>query len=303
MGRPVHELLGGKVRDSVPYSAYLFFKYAEHLESPYQKDGWGEALTPAQVVAQAQRMIGEYGFQSIKLKGGALAPEVEADTVRALAAAFPGTPLRIDPNANWSVDLAAQLGEELGSLLEYYEDPTSTLEGMAELHRRTGLPLATNMVVTSAAEFKRNAGLGGVRVVRSDHHYWGDLRATRQLAAMCGTFGLGLSMHSNSHLGISLMAMTHLAASVPNLTYACNTHYPWQDEEVIAGGRIKFENGWLKVPDAPGLGVTLDHDALERLHQQYLTYGIRRRDDAGQMRRYDPAFEGLTPRFTARGTQ
>ncbi|OLV16695.1 glucarate dehydratase family protein [Deinococcus marmoris] len=299
-GRPVHELLGGKVRDSVPYSAYLFFKYAEHLNSPYQKDDWGEALTPAQVVAQAQRMIGEYGFHSIKLKGGALEPGIEADTVRALAAAFPGMPLRIDPNANWSVDLAVELGEELGSLLEYYEDPTPTLEGMAELHRRTGLPLATNMVVTSAAEFKRNATLNGVQVVLSDHHYWGGLRATQQLAAMCGTFGLGLSMHSNSHLGISLMAMTHLAASVPNLTYACDTHYPWQDEEVVAGGRIKFENGGLKVPDAPGLGVTLDRDALERLHQQYLTCGIRRRDDAGQMRRYDPAFEGLTPRFTAR---
>ena len=49
-------------------------------------------------------------------------------------------------------------------------------------------------------------------------------------------------MHSNSHLGISLMAMTHVAASIPNLTYACDTHYPWQEEEVIEGGRIAFGN-------------------------------------------------------------
>jgi glucarate dehydratase len=41
-------------------------------------------------------------------------------------------------------------------------------------------------------------------------------------------------MHSNSHLGISLLAMTHLAAAIPNLTYACDTHYPWQTEEVLA---------------------------------------------------------------------
>ena len=299
-GRPVCDLLGGKVRDEVPYSAYLFFKYAEHLGSPYPADRWGEAVTPAQMVAQARQMIGEYGFGSIKLKGGALAPEVEAETVRALAVAFPGTPLRIDPNANWSLDLAVRLGEELGGLLEYYEDPTPTLEGMAELHRRSGLTLATNMVVTTFEEFRRNVTLNGVQVVLSDHHYWGGLRATQQLAWMCDTFGLGLSMHSNSHLGISLMAMTHLAASVPNLGYACDTHYPWQEEEVISGGKIEIVNGGVRVPDTPGLGVTLDQDALARLHRQYLDCGIRRRDDAGQMRRYDPAFRGVTPRFTER---
>ncbi len=298
LGRPVCDLLGGKVRDEVPYSAYLFFKYAEHLGTPYAADSWGEVVTPEQLVAQAQRMTSEYGFESIKLKGGALDPDLEAASVRALAAAFPGMPLRIDPNANWSLDLATRLGKELGSLLEYYEDPTPTLEGMAELHRRTGLPLATNMVVTTQAEFRRNVQLNGVQVLLSDHHYWGGLRATQQLAQMCSIFGLGLSMHSNSHLGISLMAMTHLAASVPNLTYACDTHYPWQEEEVIAGGKVTITGGAVRVPDRPGLGVTLDQGALERLHQQYLDCGLVRRDDAAQMRRYDPGFTGEVPRFT-----
>ena len=70
-----------------------------------------------------------------------------------------------------------------------------------------------------------------------------NLRATQRLSLMCETFGLGLSMHSNSHLGISLLAMTHLAACVPNLSYACDTHYPWQEEEVIVGGRVPIEGG------------------------------------------------------------
>ncbi len=104
-------------------------------------------------------------------------------------------------------------------------------------------------------------------------------------------------MHSNSHLGISLVAMTHLCASVPLLTYACDTHYPWQDKEVIAGGRLKFKNGSLRVPTAPGLGVTLDREALARLHDNYLRCGIRNRDDLAQMRKYDPAFTGIQPRF------
>ena len=104
-------------------------------------------------------------------------------------------------------------------------------------------------------------------------------------------------MHSNSHLGISLTAMTHLAAAVPHLAYACDTHYPWQDEEVVLGGRLRFEGGRLKVPTTPGLGVELDRQALARLHENYLRCGIRRRDDLGQMRKYDPSFTGRQPRF------
>ena len=89
------------------------------------------------------------------------------------------------------------------------------------------------------------------------------------------------------------MAMTHVAASIPNLTYACDTHYPWQEEEVVEGGRIAFENGSVKVPDAPGLGVTLDRAALAQLHEQYLSCGVRNRNDLAQMKKYDPSFTGL----------
>jgi glucarate dehydratase len=88
-----------------------------------------------------------------------------------------------------------------------------------------------------------------------------------------------------------------VAAAIPNLTYACDTHYPWQDEDIVQGGRIGFVEGAVRVPNAPGLGVTIDRDALERLHEQYLACGIRQRDDLAQMRKYDPAFTGRTPRF------
>jgi glucarate dehydratase len=297
-GAPVVDLLGGAARASVPFSAYLFFKYAEHIGHPYAPDPWGEALTPDQLVAQARRMIGEYGFQSIKLKAGALPPAQEAAALLALAQAFPGAPLRIDPNANWSVATSLAIVEQLRGVLEYYEDPAPGLDGMAAVARACDVPLATNMVVTDLAEFRRNAEMGcPVKIVLSDHHYWGGLRATQRLALMCQTFGLGLSMHSNSHLGVSLTAMTHLAASVPHLSYACDTHYPWQDDEVVTGGRLRFERGSLRVPTTPGLGVTLDRDALARLHDNYLHCGIRHRDDLAQMRKYDPTFTGQQPRF------
>ena len=295
---PVVDLLGGAARTAVPYSAYLFYKYAEHIEKPYAPDVWGDALTPEQLVAQAQRMIGQYGFKSIKVKGGTLPPDEEVAGVLALAKAFPGTPLRIDPNGNWTVPTSLKAVEQLQGVLEYYEDPAPGLDGMAAVAQACDVPLATNMVVTDLKEFRRNAEMGcPVKIVLSDHHYWGGLRATQRLALMCETFGLGLSMHSNSHLGVSLVAMTHLAASVPLLSYACDTHYPWQEDEVVQGGRMAFENGSLRVPTTPGLGVQIDRDALARLHDNYLNTTIRNRDDLGQMRKYNPAFTGHQPRF------
>lgn len=296
-GAPVVDLLGGAVRDAVPYSAYLFFKYAEHIDKPYAPDAWGEAVTPEQVVAQAQRMISLYGFQSIKLKGGVFEPAHEVACMQALAKAFPGMPLRLDPNANWTLAASIAAAPALDEILEYYEDPTPGLQGMAELAKHTRLPLATNMVITTMEDFRKGCEMGSVQVLLSDHHYWGGLRITQTLARMCRLWGLGMSMHSNSHLGISLMAMTHVAASIPNLTYACDTHYPWQEEEVIEGGRVPFEQGAVKVPTTPGLGVTLDRQQLAALHAQYLECGVRNRDDLTQMRKYQPDFSGKTPRF------
>ncbi len=298
-GVPLHALLGGAVRREVPFSAYLFFKYARHIEPEEAPDAWGEAVTPEGIVAQARRMIELHGFGSIKLKAGTLPPDLEVASIEALAAAFPGLPLRIDPNGAWSLETALACAERLGPLIEYYEDPVDGLEAMAALHRATLLPLATTMVVTDFVQLRRSVALNAVQIVLSDHHYWGGLRASQHLGAMCRTFGLGLSMHSNSHLGISLMAMAHLAAATPELSYACDTHYPWIEEadEVIVGGKVPIYRGCVAVGDAPGLGVALDPDRLARGHALFNRIAIRTRDDLGQMRKYDPGFDPRKPRY------
>ena len=304
IGRPVVDLLGGAVRDRVDFSAYLFYKWAEHpgarggaayRHSP--ADDWGAALDPDGIVAQARRMVERYGFKSLKLKGGVFAPEEEIAAVKALRAAFPDRPVRLDPNANWSVETSHRVAAALEGELEYLEDPTPGIAGMAEVSAKTLLPLATNMCVTGFAEIPEAVRVGAVQVILSDHHFWGGFRASQNLAALCDTFGLGVSMHSNTHLGISLAAMTHLAAATPNLTYALDTHSPWKTEEVIAGGPLRFVDGALAVPQGPGLGVEIDEDALSRLHEQYLTCGFRKRDDAAWMRRVQPEFSAKRPRF------
>ncbi|MFK0280021.1 glucarate dehydratase family protein [Streptomyces sp. NPDC090499] len=292
LGLPVHALLGGKVRDSVEYSAYLFYKWAAHPKGvPAEPDDWGAALDPAGVVAQARRFTERYGFTSFKLKGGVFPPEQEIAAVRALAEAFPGHPLRLDPNGAWSVETSLQVAEELADVLEYLEDPALGTPAMAEVAAGTDVPLATNMCVTTFGEIPDAFTSGAVQVVLSDHHYWGGLRNTRELAAVCRTFGVGVSMHSNTHLGISLAAMTHVAATVPGLHHACDSHYPWQSEDVLTE-RLAFDGGRITVSDAPGLGVELDREQLRRLHRRWLEDDgtLRDRDDAAAMRAAEPGW-------------
>jgi glucarate dehydratase len=294
-GRPVSDLLGGAVRAAVPFSAYLFYKWAAHPDA--EPDAWGEVLDPDAIVAQARTMVDAYGFSAIKLKGGVLPPEEEIEAVLALRRAFPDHPLRLDPNAAWSVPTSVSVCRALDGVLEYMEDPTAGIEGMAEVGRQVSMPLATNMCVVAFEHLPASVAAGAVDIVLSDHHYWGGLRRSALLSGICDTFGMGLSMHSNSHLGISLAAMTHLAAATPTLTYACDTHWPWKTEDVVVPGALSFVDGAVAVPTAPGLGVELDRDALARLHEQYLSCGIRSRDDTGYMRRLRPDYVKKTPRW------
>jgi len=294
-GRPVSDLLGGAVRDAVPFSAYLFYKWAAHPGG--EPDDWGAALDPDAIVAQARRIIDEYGFTAIKLKGGVFPPEEEMAAIEALRAAFPDHPLRLDPNAAWTPQTSIKVASGLAGVVEYLEDPTPDLDGMAEVARQAPMPLATNMCVVAFNQLAPAVAKQSVAVVLSDHHYWGGLQRSRLLAGICDNFGLGVSMHSNSHLGISLAAMVHLAGATPNLTYACDTHWPWKTEEVVRPGALEFVDGSVPVPTTPGLGVQIDEDSLAALHEQYLRCGIRDRDDTGYMRSIDPAYEAISPRW------
>ena len=297
LGRPVSDLLGGAVRESVQFSGYLFYKWAGHPGQ--EEDRWGAALDPEGIVRQARAMVDGYGFGALKLKAGVFPPEEEIAAIQALRAEFPDLPLRIDPNAAWTVETSIRVGKELDGVLEYLEDPTPGIGGMAAVRREVGMPLATNMCVVSFADVSPAVAAGAVDVILSDHHFWGGLRRSQFLAGITETFGLGLSMHSNSHLGISLAAMVHLAAATPNLDYACDTHWPWKDpeEDVIEDGVLRFTDGAVGVPTAPGLGITVDRDALERLQRQYLDCGLRSRDDTGYMQRLHPSYQLQSPRW------
>ena len=296
--RPVVDLLGGKCRDRVPFAAYLFYKHegaGGNLGFGIDESavGWDAARQQAAldadgIVDQARAMVAHFGFQSIKLKGGVFDPALEVEAMFALRKAFgENTPLRLDPNGVWSVETAIKWGKKLEGVLEYYEDPVHGQENMAKVGSAVNLPMATNMCTTSFEDLPGSVKYHSEDIILSDHHFWGGFRPSLELARFCAAFERQLSMHSNSHIGISLAAMVHMAAAVPNLDYACDTHYPWQYEEVVADP-LRFEDGSIVVPSAAGLGISVDRDALERLHQQYLSCGLQERDDEGEMRKLHP---------------
>lgn len=308
INRPVVDLIGGKRRDFVPFAAYLFYKY----EGAGGKLGYGidpnatgwdaarqaAALTPNEIVTQAKAMCQEFGFQSIKLKGGAFEPRQEVDAMIALHKEFGSNiPLRHDPNALWEVETAIKFGKEMEGILEYWEDPVRGQENMAKVKKEVNMPFATNMCTTSFDDIPNSIKLHSEDIILSDHHFWGGLHSSMNLASICQTFGRDLSMHSNSHLGISLAAMVHLGAAIPNFRYALDTHYPWQSEEIIVGGRMKFENGAVECPKGPGLGVELDKKALATLHQNYLDCGLTKRDDEIEMQKIHPDWKFMQTRW------
>src|SRR5699024_9446006 len=121
---------------------------------------------------QASRMVDEYGFTALKLKGGVFPPDQEIAAIKALRAEFPSLPLRLDPNGAWTVETSLRVAEELREELEYLEDPTRGLAGMAEVKRHAPLPLATNMCVVAFDDVADAIRADAIDIVLSDHHFW-----------------------------------------------------------------------------------------------------------------------------------
>ena len=268
---PVYNLLGGKVREDAEFSAYLFYKYADS-DPETAAIAPQEVLTPEAMVEEAREFVDQGGFETIKVKGGVLEPDAEIETLRLLGEEFGrDTPLRLDPNGAWSVGTATRIARELRESdlrVEFLEDPVVSMNAHARLKRNVNYPIATNMFVTEFDHVAPAVETDAVDVILADHHYWGGLSGNMRLDHVARTLDLGIGMHSNSHLGVSMAAMAHVACAMPTVRYACDTHYPWMADDVIESP-FEFENGTIDPTDAAGLGVRIDEDEFERLHEQY----------------------------------
>ena len=265
---PVYDLLGGKVRDTVGFASYLFFRY------PNAQTGAGEVRTVDQLVTEAKALKASHGFTAHKLKGGVFAPGYELEAFRAMAHAVGTDSVRYDPNAALSAEAAIRFGlaiEDLNN--DYFEDPTWGLNGMRRVREKVRIPLATNTVVINFEQLATNVRDPAVDVILLDTTFWGGIRPCVKAAGVCETFQTGIAVHSSGELGVQLATMLHLGAVLPNLAFKADAHYHHLVDDVIEGGLMPYVNGEIAVPNGPGLGVTLDRERVGRYAELYKSLG------------------------------
>ncbi len=297
---PVAALLGeGQQRSAVQFLGYLFYigdrkrTNLAYRSAPNAKDDWfrlrdDEALTPEAVVRLAEAAHDKYGFSDFKLKGGVLPGEEEMAAAAALAQRFRAARITLDPNGAWSLQEAVQLCSGQRSILAYAEDPCGAENGysgreiLAEFRRATGLPTATNMIATDWRQLAHAIQLHSVDIPLADPHFW-TMQGAVRVAQTCRDFGLTWGSHSNNHFDISLAMVTHTAAAAPGSITAIDTHWIWQDGQRLTKEPLEIVNGFIDVPQRPGLGIEIDMDQIELAHQHYTRMGAGARDDAVAM--------------------
>ena len=256
---PLYDILGGRVHDKVAVSSYTFYRH----NNP---EGTGELHTVEAIVDFARDQIARYGFNTVKLKGGYFAPEVDRDALEALRSAFGrDLRLRVDPQGAWTPTTAIRIGRDIDRIgLEYYEDPCWNAADMARVRKSIATPLATNMCVTCFDEFFVATRIGAVDVVLADLWYWGGLRNNIALDALCSANGIDIGMHSGGELGIGWAAMIHTASAMPHLRLAIDDMNLHLRDDIIVGGKIVPVGGEVAPPEGPGLGIKVDEEKLAK---------------------------------------
>ena len=262
------DLLGGALRETIPFASYLFYRYRD------DKTGLGGEVTPEEIVAEAKRQKRLHGFKSHKLKGGVFAPEHDVEVYCALAEAFPGDRFRLDPNSVWSVEESIWVAGQIAHIRnDYFEDPCFGLEGMRRLRDRISMPTATNTVVVNFEQLASCIRQEAVDVILLDTTFWGGLRQAYRAGQILEAFQFGTSVHSSGELGIQLASMLHLGAALPNMSFAADAHYHHLTDDIIVGGKMQYVDGEIALPKGPGLGVEVDRDKLAHYADQYRKVG------------------------------
>jgi len=268
LGIKACDLLGGSIREEIPFASYIFYRYKD------KRTGLGGESSAEQIVKHANDLTKNYGFKSHKLKGGVFPPNHDVEVYKTLAHEFPNSSFRLDPNSVWSVEESIKVGKAIEQLNnDYFEDPTFGLEGMRRVRQFVKIPTATNTVVINFEQLASNIRTEAVDVILLDTTFWGGLRQAYKAGLILETFQLGASVHSSGELGIQLATMLHLGASLPNLNFAADAHYHHLTDDIIKGGKMKYIDGKIKLPTAPGLGVELDYDKVKQYSELFTELG------------------------------
>jgi len=256
-GVPLVDLLGGRVRDTVGFTEYFAFRV-------------GREETSAQVIDTCTRLAADHDVPWFEGKLGVLDVNTEMQLVADLARELgPGKVLRLDANGAYTVPTARQVCHRLTELgVGWLEDPCRTLDETARL-RADGVITSFS---THQADLVRAARTGVPDAFCLDATEMGGLRRTQDFLRACAALGIDFWCYSGD-AGVMTAAYLHLTAAEPSMIRPHQSLFRFTADVVIEQGHYAPRSGVLPVPDAPGLGVTLDREALARMHERFRADG------------------------------
>lgn len=258
-GLPVHALLGGAVRDSVPVTHSIGLMEPEAAER--------EA---GQVAAE--------GIRTIKIKVG-IEPSRDVEVVRRVRAAVGGgVALCVDANGGYGTP-----GQAIRAIrrmeafdLTYAEQPVRGIARMAEVARALDVPITADESVWTAHDVLEIIERGAAQIISIYVTKPGGLYRARDIAAVAQAAGLPCNVNGSGEFGIGNLANVAFAAATPAVTFSCAMpiSVPAEaqsgqaagivyDDDVIASA-MQVRDGAIVVPTGPGLGIDVDTDKVER---------------------------------------
>lgn len=258
LGKPVHELLGGKVRDRVRVYA----------------NGWYRTDRTPETFAAAARDVAGRGYTALKFDpfGGAwrVQERREEDLSIAIVEAVrdgvgPDVDLMIEGHERFSVSTALRIADRLVEFRPaWFEEPVhhQQIGAMVEVARRSPVPIATGESFTSLGQFADLLAHDVVHILQPEPLYLGGLWRTRQVAAMADAHHAVVAPHNAQGPVCSAIAVT-LGACTPNF-YVQESfdefNASWTQE--IVDRPIVPKDGYVDIPAGPGLGIELDWERL-----------------------------------------
>lgn len=251
VGLPVYQLLGGKVRDRVRIKLVV----------------WARDIDGSRVMTNQHLAL---GVTCIKVKTG-LDPETDIARVRAVRETIGfEMPLTIDSNCGWTVQQAKYCLRELSSarlLLAEQPIPPGDPQAMAELRRDCQVPIMADesvFTLQDAWQLSMHRAADVFSIYPGKH---GGIGATTEIIGIAKAAGIRCTIGSNLELGIGTAAMLHVAAAFPEVdtdSFPADTIGPFYHESDLITESLDLGPPYARVPNGPGLGVSLDEDQLAR---------------------------------------
>lgn len=259
-GVPVYEMLGGRVRDSIRMYANVWFAGAK---------------TPDEFAAAAQKAAA-MGITALKWDpfGKAYLTMTHEEFTQAMTtveavrgAVGSGVDLLIEGHGRFDIATGIKAARALAPFSPlFFEEPTppDSLDALAEVHRRSPVPIAAGERLYSVSQFAEFAAKGCADYAQPDVSHCGGISALLKMAAIAQPHYLALAPHNPSG-PVANAATLHLAASLPEfrILEICLTDVEWRKE--LTDEQVVFENGCIRIPQGPGLGIEVDEAALEAL--------------------------------------